>query len=49
MKSYQLVEQLLKMVEKFESQTDANEMQLPNFVGFLNAQAFTSELVTLSH
>jgi DNA-binding MarR family transcriptional regulator len=38
MKSYQLVEQLLKMVEKFESQTDANEMQLPNFVGFLNAQ-----------
>lgn len=38
MKSYQLVQQLLNMVEKFESQTHGIDMELSNFAGFLNAQ-----------
>ena len=38
MKSYQLVKQLLNMVEKFERQTHEKDMELSNFAGFLNAQ-----------
>ena len=38
MKSYQLIKQLLNLVEKFEHQTASKEMELANFAGFLNAQ-----------
>lgn len=38
MKTYQLIQQLLKLVETFENQNDGKTIDLANFAGFLSAQ-----------